>query len=326
MTNFEGQPILSDDELRAEFAALFPNGLAGADVLAELAPDGWAESPLVAVFHPSAAQLFGESLRVHRNLATLPRRPDAPPMPSEPTLAEFEAGHEDSEVDPERECRELVGLCLWDLLGDNHEAFAADGRKIDLGSMRSAGGFLAEVLNAQGARPLPRPDLDGMLDEFLAKAGGGPEQTAFMAEMRKEMIGDGGYTYLDFYMGTHMIAGRADLRPVYEMIFRRMRGRGTDWAYTFPRLYAVDLRPLTKVLDDKERGDEPEFAGYDPSAALEQEQADREHDESLAEMREQLDEGHREAVAAAQEADPPATVLAYQAVYGQLPRGWPPEA
>ena len=42
-------------------------------------------------------------------------------------------------------------------------------------------------------------------------------------------------------------------------------------------------------------------------------------------LRESLDAGYREAVEAARHAPPPATVRAYQAVYGHFPRGWPPE-
>ena len=44
---------LSEDECLALFRGLFPNGLSGADVFAELAPDGWEKSPLLAAFHPS---------------------------------------------------------------------------------------------------------------------------------------------------------------------------------------------------------------------------------------------------------------------------------
>src|SRR4051812_49147188 len=128
MTDFADAPVLSEDELRAEFAALFPQGWAGPDVMAELAPNGWAASPLAAVFHPSPARLYEEALRTHRNLAALPRRPDAPPPPPEPTLADFTADHQDAPVEPDRECRELVGMCLWDVFGDNHEVVAADGR------------------------------------------------------------------------------------------------------------------------------------------------------------------------------------------------------
>lgn len=112
---------LSDDEIKAEFANLFLQWWAGLDVLCELAPQGWAESPLVAVYHPSAAQVYEESVRMHRNLAGLRRNPDGPPAALEPTLEEVTANHTQVPVETERECQELVALCLWDIFSDNHE-------------------------------------------------------------------------------------------------------------------------------------------------------------------------------------------------------------
>src|SRR4051812_28516671 len=109
MTDPDGGPAYDDAELEAEFAALFTHGWAGPDVLRELAPDGWAASPLAAVFHPSAARVYEEAVAMPRTLASLGRRPDAPPPPPEPTLAEVEAEHQDAPVEPEREVRELVG-------------------------------------------------------------------------------------------------------------------------------------------------------------------------------------------------------------------------
>ena len=132
--------------------------------------------------------------------------------------------------------------------------------------------------------------------------------------------------YLAFSMGTGAVSSRADLRPVYEMIFRRLRGRGMDWEYHFPRLQVVDMRPLKKQLDEQKRGDDPEWAEYDPSSALEEDLQDQKRDEEIAEMRHSLDEGYRESVAEAQDQAPPATVQAYQNVYGQSPKGWPPVA
>ncbi len=330
MASFDDKDAgMTDEEIKAEFAVLFPNGWAEADVFAELAPAGWAASPLVAVYHPSVTQVFDESVRMHRNLANFPgRKPDTPPPSPEPTLEQVTAEFEETPIEPERECQELVGRCLWDVFSDNHEVIAADGRKLDLGSMRSSGGFLAEVLNAQGGPPpAPKPELPAelMAGMFPPTEGMDPKVASFVAQMKKEMFGDGGYTYLDFYMGTGMISGRANLRPVYEMIFRRLRGRGMDWEYHFPRLMLVDMRPLKKQLDEQERGDEPEWAGYDPEAAFEEEQEDQKKDAEIAEFREKLDEGYRESVEAAQDKEPPATVQAYQAVYGDFPKGWPPE-
>ena len=329
MTDYDDDGArLTEEEIKAEFAILFPHGWAGTDVLAELAPKGWAASPLVLVDHPTVAQMYDEQVRMHRNLNSLFRKPDAPPPPPEPTLEEIAAEHEEVPVVPERECQELLGRCLWDVFSDNHEVIAPDGRKFDLGSMRGSGGFLADIINSQsGPPPLPRPELPAelMAKMFPPTDGMDPKMAGFVEEMRKEMFGDGGYTYLDFYMGTGTVSGRADLQPVYEMIFRRMRGRDLDWEYHFPRLHLVDFRGLKKQLDEQERGDEPEWAGYDPAAAFEEEQENREKDAEISEMREKLDEGHREAVEAAQDEEPPATVRAYLAVYGEFPKGWPPE-
>jgi hypothetical protein len=317
---------LTEDELHELFTRLFPQGWAGADVMAELAPTGWAASPLAAVFHPSARQLYDESIRMRRNLENLPfkRKEDAPPPPPEPTFEEFEASYEPGPVEPERECQELVGLCLWDIFSANHNVFAEDGRVADLGSMRAGGGFLAGVVNRQGGPKPPPKEEPEFLKEMYKSAG--PEQSAMMEMLRKEMVGDGGYTYIDFYMGTHMVGGRADLSPVYEMIFRRLRALGCDWKYVFPRLYAVDFRPLAKAMEDQKRAEsgEPEFENYDPSAAFEKEQDEANKDREISELRESLDEAHRESVAAAQDQEPPATVKAYRAVYGDFPEGWPP--
>ena len=194
---------LTDDECVAMFRRLFPRGLAGENVLAEIAPEGWERSPLVAVFHPSVEQVYREAPRVHRNMARLagPRRQQ--PASPEPTLDEIRRTWRDEPVDRDREVRELVGRCLWDVFSDNHEVIAHDGRVVDIGSFRGAGGFIADLLNGElGARR---------------------------------------YDYLDFYMGTFWADDRADLTPVFTAIFRRLAAHGCDWTYTFPRIYLVDF-------------------------------------------------------------------------------------
>lgn len=273
----------SDAELWAEFERLFPQGFAGADVLAELAPDGWENSPLLAVSHPSLKQCYQEAVDSHRNLCSLRRPDDTRPLPAEPTWEEVAGEYKQTPVETNREIRELVGQCLWDVFSDSHEVIAADGRLLDLGSFRCSGDFLAEVLNRQ--------------------------------------IGERRYGYLDFYLGAIWIAQRADLTPVYAMIFRRLNRRDLDWIYHFPRLYAIDLRPLNAALG---QANEPEWLNYSPSEALAKEQEEQERDRELAEFRESLDEGYREAVAEALKHSPPPTVRAYEAVYGRFPAGWPP--
>ena len=276
----------TDEELHAEFDRLFPHGFAGQDVFQELAPGGWATSPLLAVFHPSVDQLYEETLVMHRNLARL-RRPDDHRVPSpEPTREGIAREYREHPIEPEAEVRELVGECLWDIFSDSHEVVAVeDGRVFDLGSFRYAGGVLADVANGQ--------------------------------------TGTTQYDTMDFTLGTSWVSQRADLTPVYAMIFRRLRRRGLDWIYHFPRLYAVDFRPLKEALDQER---EPEWLNYSPSEALAKEEEQKNREQELAKLRESLDAGYREAVEEALNAQPPATVRAYQAVYGHFPQGWPPEA
>src|SRR5208337_2454308 len=111
------------------------------------------------------------------------------------------------------------------------------------------------------------------------------------------------------YMGTIWVAQRADLTPVYQMIFRRLRGRRLDWIYHFPRLHAVDLRPLKEALDQER---EPDWLNYSPSEALAKEEEEKERDRNLASLRETLDEGYRESIEEALKGPPPATVRAYE--------------
>jgi hypothetical protein len=284
MTDFDANSY-SEEELEAEFDALFPQGFAGADVLQELAPDGWEKSPLLAIFHPSPEQIYEETLRIHRNMVAMRRPDDDRPVPPEPTLDEIAGDFLARPIEVEPEVRELVGQCLWDVFSDGHEVVGPDGRVLDLGSFRGSGDFLADVANRQ-------------------------------SDAEK-------YDYMSFYMGTIWVAQRADLTPVYRMIFGRLRGRGLDWVYHFPRLYAVDFRPLKEALDQEQK-QEPDWVNYSPSNALAKEAEKQERDQELAEFRESLEQGNREAIEEALKQPPPTTVRAYEAVYGSFPRGWPP--
>jgi hypothetical protein len=44
-----------------------------------------------------------------------------------------------------------------------------------------------------------------------------------------------------FEPATMWVRNRADLMPVYAMIFRRLHALGADWVYHFPQLYLVEL-------------------------------------------------------------------------------------
>jgi hypothetical protein len=158
---------------------------------------------------------------------------------------------------------------------------------------------------------------------------------AAMPEMNNDLLFQfmkehqtGPYDYMDFYLGTHAIAHRADLGPVYRLIFTRLKALDLDWKYTFPRLHLVDMRPLKEHVDaqNAEASGEPDWAGYSPEKELAEDEAKREKDRELAEMRESLDEGYRESVAAALDRPPPLTVQSYREIFGDWPTGWPPTA
>ena len=128
--------------------------------------------------------------------------------------------------------------------------------------------------------------------------------------------------YMDFYMGTTVVGHRADLTPVYALIFRRLKGLGLDWRYVHPRLHIVDLSGLREAL---EHGDAPEWVGYDPSEAFAREHEERKRQQELAELRESLDAAYRESIEEARRNPPPPNVQAYRQVYGRWPDGWPPD-
>ena len=73
-------------------------------------------------------------------------------------------------------------------------------------------------------------------------------------------------------------------------------------------------------MDEQKRREagEEEYEGYDPEAALAEEEADREKDEEIAKMQATLDEGYRASVAEALTQPPPTVVRAYAAVYGYI--------
>lgn len=100
-----------------------------------------------------------------------------------------------------------------------------------------------------------------------------------------------------------------------------MRPIGLIRRYTHPRLHAIDLSSLQNPAED----DVPEALRYDPTESLWRERELAEHQTELAEFRRSLDEAYRASIQKAYDGPPPATVRAYQRVYGCDPDGWPPQ-
>lgn len=283
------EECLTEEQCWELFQRLFPNGLDDPSLVQKLAPEGWERSPLVLVYHPTAEQVYEETLRLRDNLRRL-RRKTSPPE-EEPQIM-LDALRREMPVDapkPAKECADLLGCCLWDVFADNHDVRTAEGALVDLGSFRAAAGFIADFRQRRS------------------------HSEAWLNERRD---------YLEFYLGTWMVRHRADLTPVYELIFRCMQQLGLDWRYVHPRLMLVDVRPLHEALESE---NVPEAVQYDPTENYWRERTEAAHDAEMADLRRHMDEAYRESVEEARHDPPPATVRAYQLVYGRFPAGWPPE-
>jgi hypothetical protein len=281
----EQKERLTDDELYALFDRLFPHGFAGADVRAELAPEGWEQSPLLACFHPSVERVFEERLMMHRNIEQLRRirvskQADSDDVARpEPTLEDVGREYNLQPVQPDEEVTELMGCCLWDIFSDNHDVITVDGHIADIGSFRGASAFLDEYLSG---------------DHDTWRAG----------------------DHMRFYMGSIWLHGRADLTPVYALIFRRLKALGADWVYSFPQMYLTEF-------GGHDAHDEQQKKYSVSEGAVAELEAQKKRAE-MARFRAELDEANARAREDALDRPPPETVRAYRAVYGRDPRGWPP--
>ena len=107
---------MSEADVHVMFDRLFPRGFAGPDVLDEIAPKGWEQSPLLACFHPSVERVYQELVLMHRNLQELGslrrrRRGSAVDVFSPaPALEDVRKEVELSPVAQDAEVAELVGL------------------------------------------------------------------------------------------------------------------------------------------------------------------------------------------------------------------------
>jgi hypothetical protein len=271
---------LSGGEIQELFKRLFPHGLNGVDVRTELTPEGWRNSPFLAAFHPSVDQVWHEAVMRHKNFESYGLRAEATrsePLPL-PTREEIASGWKDQPVDESDELCDLMGMCLWDIFSDNHRVFANDGRVAVLGSFRGSAAFIADMVS----------------------------------EESKTSVRD----YMDYYMGSYHLYRRARLRPVYGLIFRRLKRAQCDWRYSFRRVHLISF--------DDSSADKEQVTNYSPSEAFEREAKKAEAEAESLRLAAELDDIDVEARAKARLETPPETVVAYNDVFGQWPTGWPP--
>jgi hypothetical protein len=99
-------------------------------------PEGWLESARRFIFHPTVDQVYFEAVQMHENLQSWVRKDTERSKGPEPTWEKVAAEYRDRPVEVEREVRELVGRCLWDVFSNGNNVVALDGRIVHLGSFR----------------------------------------------------------------------------------------------------------------------------------------------------------------------------------------------
>lgn len=278
---------LTQEENEQLLNSLFPEGFAGQDVKDTLIPEGWENSSLKRIFHPTVQQRYEEMVRQRKWMKKLSKflsgsenssnnKQDEPQIPS---FAEFKNSFEPGPVEPEEDIVELLALCVYDIFSRENDVIAPDGRIAHFGSWRGTGGFLATWIE-------------------------------------KNHDIDKSYSYLDFYMGTSLVSHRTELRPVYQIIYKRLKENGYDWKYTFPRVHLVNVSKPKKPQNPQD---------YDPEQAITNEQNRREREKEKEELEKEFEMVHQKNIEGALEGDPPSIVQAYTDIYGHFPVGWPPE-
>jgi len=115
--------------------------------------------------------------------------------------------------------------------------------------------------------------------------------------------------YMDFYMGTIGQRNRVELLPFYEYIFTILKREKLDWLYFFPRMGLLNLSQETPMSPEN----------YNPEKAMEEELKNKE----IEDLKKKFDDDFKASFEEAKYKKPPATVLAYRKIYGDLPEGHP---
>ncbi|PSQ79427.1 MAG: hypothetical protein BRD37_00015 [Bacteroidetes bacterium QH_8_67_23] len=258
-------------------------------LLEQIAPEGWAESPLVRLRHPTPEQRYQEALEAYRQPPPFWVEEDEEEKGDPPRREDFREDDDEKPVRPKQEVLEVLGDGLWDVFSDNNDVVGPGGGVYHLGSFRGTGRFLAEFFNERYA----------------------PEDR---------------FDYIDFYMGMLGDSDRADLTPVYEWIFRRLYALDCDWRYQFTELNLIDLGGADADDDaDDPAGYDPAAAVQEEMQDEDADPDDEATDEA-DELEESLDDLNAEAREKARSGPPPKSVQAYETVYGAWPKGWPPPA
>lgn len=105
---------------------------------------------------------------------------------------------------PEKHALRVLGVAVWSIFSNNFEVTTSDGRRVDLGTFRGAGYFIADWLN--------------------------------------QVAGPFGFEYTDFYCANDIYSwDPAVIHELFQMVFRRLHALHADWAYVLPRVHMIDF-------------------------------------------------------------------------------------
>ena len=187
------------------------------ELLQTVAPNGFSNSPHIFIYHPTPEQQYKEYRQSQPNFISLQRRlkkgTEARPTKS---FEEFIKEIKSTPVDEQYEMVSIFGDCIWNIFSNNHTVFNEHCKSYDLGSWRSTGHFIADVIN------------------------------------KLQLVPNKTFHYMDFYMGNVFASERADLTSVYEFIFKKLKAKKLDWEYSFPRMSLINFNKEDDEANDLE--------------------------------------------------------------------------
>ncbi len=185
------------------FDTLFPNGMASKEIMSDIAPMGWDNSPLNFRHHPTLDEAYKNSVQHHEFMQRIMGAVDPEYAKDHPSLEDFSKTFELERPTSESELQELIGACVWDIFSDNNDV-VCDGKVYNIGSFRGAAEFIADRLNKTSVKQ---------------------------------------YDYMNFYMGSfnYTDEDECDVTPIYLWIFNKLKNLGCDWHFHFTQINVVDM-------------------------------------------------------------------------------------
>lgn len=305
---------LNEKESIEFLETLFPGGLKNVSLQAGLCPQGWEKSPLFEALHPSQKQCYDEHLSFAKRMKELQaasaKGAGENVAQAQEVLESFDEFVEKNPVEElilssqeiVDELAHLIGLCFWDTFSNNHEVITAEGKIVDLGSFRGSAGTIADFVNQKTTVEEP---FDFTKIDFVNMDQNNIDFEKLGINM----------DYMDYYMGTTMIAHRVDLAPIYELIFRRIQAYGGTWRYAFPRIHLIDFGGAKSSPEED----------YEPSASFQKSYEEDVRKKKVAKMKRDMDKDAMAAKRRARAQDPPTTVQAFMNIFDKFPSGWPPD-